>query len=205
MIVPDASVVLKWLFDDEAGAVRAARLKDAHVAGHEVVAVPEGQKEAEGAGGRQGFRRTGERVHRDVPARAEGAREEVRYLTAEQVLFVHVRFVSGTGGMHGGRDVGLLRSAVERPRATFGGKDLCRDLFHKAGGPEGVAHRQLSVPGRQQTYRHCRRSPVPGLERIALTVSQKELETFTLDMALKKRDVQDAAAWYRRHSRPEKG
>jgi predicted nucleic acid-binding protein len=41
MIVLDASVVLKWLFDDEDGAEPAARLKGAHVAGHEVVAVPD--------------------------------------------------------------------------------------------------------------------------------------------------------------------
>lgn len=41
MIVLDASVVLKWIFDDEAGADPAARLRDAHVAGHEIVAVPD--------------------------------------------------------------------------------------------------------------------------------------------------------------------
>jgi predicted nucleic acid-binding protein len=41
MIVLDASVVLKWLFDDEDGAERASGLKDAHVAGHEIVAVPD--------------------------------------------------------------------------------------------------------------------------------------------------------------------
>jgi predicted nucleic acid-binding protein len=41
MIVLDASVVLKWLFDDEEGAEQASGLKDAHVAGHEIVAVPD--------------------------------------------------------------------------------------------------------------------------------------------------------------------
>lgn len=41
MIVLDASVVLKWIFDDEDGADRVARLKDAHVAGNEIVAVPD--------------------------------------------------------------------------------------------------------------------------------------------------------------------
>ena len=41
MIVLDASVVLKWIFDDEDGADRVARLKDAHVAGHEIIAVPD--------------------------------------------------------------------------------------------------------------------------------------------------------------------
>jgi predicted nucleic acid-binding protein len=41
MIVLDASVVLKWIFDDEDGSESAARFKDAHAAGHEVVAVPD--------------------------------------------------------------------------------------------------------------------------------------------------------------------
>ena len=41
MIVLDASVVLKWIFDEEAGGEQAARLKDSHVAGHEIVAVPD--------------------------------------------------------------------------------------------------------------------------------------------------------------------
>jgi predicted nucleic acid-binding protein len=41
MIVLDASVVLKWIFDDEDGGEQAASLKDAHVAGHEIVAAPD--------------------------------------------------------------------------------------------------------------------------------------------------------------------
>jgi predicted nucleic acid-binding protein len=41
MIVLDASVVLKWLFEDEDGRDRAARLKVDHVAGHEIIAVPD--------------------------------------------------------------------------------------------------------------------------------------------------------------------
>ena len=41
MIVLDASVVLKWIVDDEDGGVSAARWKDAHVAGQEIVAVPD--------------------------------------------------------------------------------------------------------------------------------------------------------------------
>jgi predicted nucleic acid-binding protein len=41
MIVLDASVVLKWMFDDGAGGERAARVRDAHVAGYEIVAVPD--------------------------------------------------------------------------------------------------------------------------------------------------------------------
>jgi death-on-curing protein len=126
----------------------------------------------------------------------------VRYLTAEQVLFVHARLVSETGGMHGVRDVGLLRSAVERPRATFGGKDLYSDPFHKAAAlMESLIGNHPFLEGNKRTA-----IVAAALFLVAngyeLTVSQKELETFTLDMALKKRDVQDAAAWFRRYSRP---
>ena len=41
MIVLDASVVLKWIFADEDGGESAARFKDAHVSGHEIIAVPD--------------------------------------------------------------------------------------------------------------------------------------------------------------------
>lgn len=41
MIVLDASVVLKWLLDDEAGGARAAGFREAHAAGAETIAVPD--------------------------------------------------------------------------------------------------------------------------------------------------------------------
>ena len=46
------------------------------------------------------------------------------YLTAEQVLFIHARLISETGGAQGVRDLGMLLSAVARPQATFDGQDL---------------------------------------------------------------------------------
>ncbi len=55
----------------------------------------------------------------------------MNYLTPEQVLFIHSRLVSETGGHHGVRDLGMLESAVARPRATFDGKELYPDLFIK--------------------------------------------------------------------------
>jgi death on curing protein len=56
------------------------------------------------------------------------------YLTAEQVLFVHYRLIVETGGEHGVRDLGLLESAVARPRATFDQEELYPDIFEKAAG-----------------------------------------------------------------------
>lgn len=36
------------------------------------------------------------------------------------------------GGSHGIRDIGLIKSAVARPQATFGGKYLYSSIFDKA-------------------------------------------------------------------------
>ena len=124
----------------------------------------------------------------------------MRYLKAEQVLFIHARIIAETGGMHGVRDVGLLRSAVERPRATFGGKDLYRDLFHKAAALlESLIGNHPFLDGNKRTA-----ISAAGLFLVlngdALDATQRELETFALDVTLKKRDVQDAAAWFRRQS-----
>jgi death-on-curing protein len=48
----------------------------------------------------------------------------MRYLTPEQVLFIHARLIAEMGGEHGVRDLGLLQSAVARPQAIFDGKEL---------------------------------------------------------------------------------
>ena len=124
----------------------------------------------------------------------------MRYLKAEQVLFLHARLIAETGGLHGVRDVGLLRSAVERPRATFGGKDLYRDLFHKAAALlESLIGNHPFLDGNKRTAISAA-GLFLMLNGYELNASQKDFEAFALEMALKKRDVQDAAAWFRRQS-----
>lgn len=56
----------------------------------------------------------------------------MKYLTPQQVLFVHDQVVKRTGGSFGVRDIGLVESAVYRPQATFDGQDLYETLFDKA-------------------------------------------------------------------------
>ncbi|MCS6903689.1 MAG: type II toxin-antitoxin system death-on-curing family toxin [Candidatus Bipolaricaulota bacterium] len=56
----------------------------------------------------------------------------MRYLATDEVLLIHERILERSGGAKGIREWGLLDSAVQRPQATFGGKDLYADLFSKA-------------------------------------------------------------------------
>ncbi len=57
---------------------------------------------------------------------------KITFLKAQQVLFIHDQMVKKFGGSFGIRDLGLIESAVARPKATFEGKYLYPSLFDKA-------------------------------------------------------------------------
>lgn len=54
------------------------------------------------------------------------------YLEIDEVLAIHEKVIEVSGGRSGVLDFTLLHSACERPKATFGGKDLYKDVFRKA-------------------------------------------------------------------------
>lgn len=56
----------------------------------------------------------------------------VRYLTVDEVLFIHERMIREFGGSFGVRDAGALDAALSRPQATFEGQDLYPDVWTKA-------------------------------------------------------------------------
>jgi len=118
-------------------------------------------------------------------------------LTCEQVLFIHSRLVAETGGSHGVRDLGLLESAVARPRATFDGKDLYPDPFMKAAAlMDLLINNHPFVDGNKRTG-----ITAAGLfVRVngwKLTASPENLEAVTLRVATGKMEVPNLADWLR--------
>jgi death-on-curing protein len=121
----------------------------------------------------------------------------MNYLTCEQVLFIHSRLVAETGGSHGVRDLGLLESAVARPRATFDGKDLYPDLFMKAAVlMDSLINNHPFVHGNKRTG-----ITAAGLflrvNGWKLTASPENLEAVTLRVATGKMEVPNLADWLR--------
>ena len=55
-----------------------------------------------------------------------------KYLTKRLILGIHRDQINSFGGSHGIRDEGLLDSALEQPKATFGGKALHPSIFDQA-------------------------------------------------------------------------
>ena len=56
---------------------------------------------------------------------------DMRYLTEEEVIELHLRIIKQTGGASGIRDVGVLQSAIVQPKMTFGGVDLYETIGQK--------------------------------------------------------------------------
>lgn len=54
------------------------------------------------------------------------------FLSVEEVVEIHEDLVSEYGGLHGIRDMGLLISAIEMPKATMFGSYLHESVFDMA-------------------------------------------------------------------------
>ena len=123
-----------------------------------------------------------------------------RYLTPQQVLFIHARLTDETGGDHLLRDVGLLASAVARPRAAFGGQELYSDLFAQAAAlMQSLLLNHPFLDGNKRT----------GITAAALlllrngyrlTADNAGLERFTFAVVNGQQSFQEMAAWFRAHS-----
>jgi len=126
----------------------------------------------------------------------------MRYLTAEQVLFIHSRLITETGGMHGVRDLSMLESAIARPAASFDDKDLYPDLFGKAASlMESLINNHPFVDGNKRT----------GISAAALflringfkiTAKPDDLESRTLMVAQNKMSLTGVADWLHKNSHP---
>lgn len=127
----------------------------------------------------------------------------MKYLTAEQVLFIHSRLIDETGGSHGIRDIGLLQSAVSRPMATFGGEDLYPDIFQKAAAlMESLIKNHPFIDGNKRTAISST-GLFLRINGYNLETSQKELEDFTLKMATGKASVTDTAKWFKQYAQKQ--
>ena len=123
------------------------------------------------------------------------------YLTAEQILFIHYRLISETGGEPGLRDIGLLESAVSRPRQTYGNEELYPDIFEKAAAlMESLVNNHPFIDGIKRTGIAC---TVLFLRQNGITFSAKnsELEKFTLRVASSQIKRSEIAVWLKKHSR----
>jgi death-on-curing protein len=125
----------------------------------------------------------------------------MKYLTSEQVLFIHARLIAETGGSPGVRDLARLESAVARLQAVFSGKKIYPNVFLKAAALlDSLINNHPFVDGNKRTGITAAALFLQANGR-QLTANTTDLEEFTLQAATSHLDLLILADWLHRQSR----
>lgn len=90
----------------------------------------------------------------------------MRYLTRQQVLFLHQRIIAQSGGSPGVRSLAAIESALAQPLMTFDGEELYPTLIEKAAALGFSLDHEPSLCRWEQAHRPCRDGNVSGTERL---------------------------------------
>ena len=127
----------------------------------------------------------------------------MRYLTAEEVILIHERILEKFGGAGGFRDWKLLDSAVQRPSAVFGGKELYPDLFAKAAAlGHSLVLNHPFVDGNKRTAWEAMHTFVEE-NGYSLRAEPDEIVELMLRIEDKSLGVGQIAEWLKEHSRKQ--
>ena len=123
-----------------------------------------------------------------------------QYLTPEQVLFLHSRLMAETGGGQGIRDLGMLLSALGRPKATFEGNELYPDLFSKAAAlMDSLVRNHPFVDGNKRTAISATVLFL-RLNGYRLGVENDEMVRFTMACAQSQVSLEEISDWFKCYS-----
>lgn len=122
-----------------------------------------------------------------------------RYLTVADVLLLHFLAIEKSGGSHGIRDLGLIESAVARPRATFGGEDLYKSLYDKlAVLCHSLIKNHAFVDGNKRTSLLSSMTMLE-LNGYKFNCSQKELVEYGIAIDNENIEEKEIAVWFKKH------
>lgn len=122
-------------------------------------------------------------------------------LSLEDLVWLHAVAVEEFGGSPGIRDRGLLESAIGRPLATFGGKNLYETPFKRAAAlAESIVLNHGFVDGNKRTAMYAMAA---WLERegYSTEAARGELRDLALAIASRSLGIDEIAAWLEKRSK----
>ena len=126
----------------------------------------------------------------------------MRYLTVTEILDLHQRVISQSGGAPGVRDANALDSAVAQPAMTFGGQELYPGLPEKAATLAfGIVMNHPFVDGNKRVG-HAAMETCLVLNGHALDAPVDEQEQVCLQLAAGQLRREDFTAWVQSHVVP---
>lgn len=123
----------------------------------------------------------------------------IRYLSLAEVLKLHGRIITETGGSDGLRDLGLLESALAQPRQTFAGQDLYPSLVDKAAAAGfSLINNHPFIDGNKRIG-HAVAEAMLMLNGFELSAPTDEAEAEILAVAAGQRSREESLAWIADH------
>lgn len=125
----------------------------------------------------------------------------MRFLTIEEVLYIHFQVIDRFGGLHGVRDIGGLESAVARPRTTVFENDAYPTLIEKASAMlHSLILNHPFCDGNKRTA-FAAAGLFLHLNGISIVGAHQEIEDFVVRAAEKHLSVEAIADWLSRRSK----
>src|SRR3989338_2780411 len=125
----------------------------------------------------------------------------MKYISIDEVLAIHYTIIKGFGGLPGIRDFGLLHSAIERPKASFGGEDLYPNIFEKAAALlHSLILNHPFLDGNKRTaYASCARLLI--INSYQLKVTKIIIVSYILYIEKNKPSIQQISLWLKSKTR----
>ena len=126
---------------------------------------------------------------------------DARHLEIDEVLAIHEEMIGTFGGRMPIHDFTLLHSAISRPRATFGGRDLYPTILEKATAliSSLILNHPFEDGNKRTAITACARFLFTNGRYLSLPL--KESIRFTLDIDAKRIGFEEIVFWLKKHSR----
>ncbi len=126
----------------------------------------------------------------------------MRYLTIERILYLHQLVIERSGGIHGLRDEGALKSAVAQPRMTFDQVDLYPTLAAKAGALAFSLIQNHPFLDGNKRIGHAAIEAMLGRNGFELAAPVDKAERIILEVASSQRSREELIEWIEAHIVP---
>lgn len=124
----------------------------------------------------------------------------MKYLTTLQVIAIHDQLIKRFGGSQGIRDLSLIKSAVGRPQASFGGEDMYKTVFDKAGSLfHSILKNHPFVDGNKRTA-YSSAALFLKINGYKLTNVHNEAVEFSVRVETEDLTVSEISSWLKKNS-----
>ena len=124
----------------------------------------------------------------------------MNWLNIDEVYTIHEEIIEKAGTIASVRDFSLLHSAVERPKATYGGKDLYPTIFIKAAALLHTLCMNHAFTDGDKRTSWASAHKFLWINQYHLKATRAEAVSFMLSVDNDKLPLNEISAWLRKHS-----